>query len=208
MKTLLRHARFAVALAIAVYGPFHSSSAGAVPTGPIPLLISQGMTHAPKGFGGLCAKYPWACSASKQRKLEPLAVIETARKIKTQVNREVRGATDLQIYGVIDKWLLPLAGKGDCEDFALLKKKRLIDAGIAPSDALMAVVLDRGSETHVVLVLRTPSGEYVLDNLTPSMLRIDATDHVFIAMQKPANPSRWELVLRKPIRRGETQGSL
>ena len=45
---------------------------------------------------------------------------------------------------------------GDCEDFVLLKRKKLIAGGFSPSDLLITVVRKPDGEGHAVLTLRTP----------------------------------------------------
>ena len=51
-----------------------------------------------------------------------------AERINSDVNASVKYKTDLEQYGVPEFWTV--AGKyGDCEDYALLKRKMLIDAG-------------------------------------------------------------------------------
>ena len=47
--------------------------------------------------------------------------------------------TDMDHWGVIEKWSLPTDGYGDCEDYVLMKRKMLIDAGW-PREALLITV--------------------------------------------------------------------
>ena len=56
---------------------------------------------------------------------------------------------------------------GDCEDYALEKRRRLIEAGVSAEALSMAVVVTRRGERHAVLVVAFESGDVVLDNLTP-----------------------------------------
>lgn len=91
--------------------------------------------------------------------------------VNRDVNRDVRKANDFDIYGLLEFWSLPrvIDGKmyGDCEDYALEKRRRLIEAGV-PADAMsMAVAVTARGERHAVLVVAFESGDMVLDNLTP-----------------------------------------
>jgi predicted transglutaminase-like cysteine proteinase len=91
--------------------------------------------------------------------------------VNRNVNREVHKASDFDLYGLQEFWSLPrvVDGKmyGDCEDFALEKRRRLVEAGV-PAEALsMAVVVTRKGERHAVLVVAFETGDMVLDNLTP-----------------------------------------
>ncbi len=44
-------------------------------------------------------------------------------------NGRVRAADDIDQYGSREFWAYPQAGYGDCEDFALEKRRRLIALG-------------------------------------------------------------------------------
>ena len=91
--------------------------------------------------------------------------------INRDVNRDVRKANDFDIYGMLEFWSLPrvIDGKmyGDCEDYALEKRRRLIEAGVPAETLSMAVAVTARGERHAVLVVAFESGDIVLDNLTP-----------------------------------------
>ncbi|WP_419319510.1 transglutaminase-like cysteine peptidase [Caulobacter sp. ErkDOM-E] len=91
--------------------------------------------------------------------------------INRDVNREVQKANDFDLYGMPEYWTLPqvVDGKmyGDCEDYALEKRRRLIEAGVSAEALSMAVVVTRRGERHAVLVVAFETGDVVLDNLTP-----------------------------------------
>jgi len=90
--------------------------------------------------------------------------------------------------------MLPGPRGGDCEDFALAKKKRLIEAGVPAGAVLIATALDRRRKPHAVLVLRARAGDYVLDNLTDRMLLWHRTGYSFLRMQNPIAPWKWDLI--------------
>lgn len=91
-------------------------------------------------------------------------------KTNLSINSAIARADDLDNDGVPDRWDLPLltgAKKGDCEDYALEKRRQLIQQGL-PAEALsLAIVRTSWGETHAVLVVDTDRGAYVLDSLTP-----------------------------------------
>ena len=99
--------------------------------------------------------------------------------------------TDLAQYKKADFWTLPNSRGGDCEDFALLKKKELITAGIAPERLLLSTVLDRQGNSHAVLIFRADTGDYVLDNLNDQIKTWQSTHYTFLRMQSPTNPRTW-----------------
>ena len=93
---------------------------------------------APQGFHGICSRYRWACKNGGAANAHPDS-LQLAAQVNARVNREIRAATDAINYGVSERWTLPYNGRGDCEDIALLKMKRLIEAGVPSSSLLLAV---------------------------------------------------------------------
>lgn len=53
-----------------------------------------------------------------------------AESTHKKVNETIKYCTDIQQYNILENWTLPRTGLGDCEDYALLKRKILIDAGV------------------------------------------------------------------------------
>lgn len=102
------------------------------------------------------------------------------------------------MFGVAERWTLPSSGAGDCEDIALLKLKLMIEAGVAPNRLFLAQVLSRRLQQHVVLVVRTRSGDYILDNLTSRMKTWQKTGYTFLKMQNADNARKWDAVLLGP----------
>ncbi len=158
-------------------------------------LVAQRSIKAPPGFSGLCAKYNWACASTGHSALSNDAVVKLATKVNRQVNRQVRQIEDQQQYGKEEHWALPTSRGGDCEDLVLLKKKMLVERGVAAQDLLIATVLDRRLNSHAVLILRTQSGDLVLDNLTNKIVAWEATGYTFLKLQNPKALSRWDAVL-------------
>ncbi|MDB5429091.1 MAG: hypothetical protein JWP35_207 [Caulobacter sp.] len=115
-----------------------------------------------------------------------------------EVNRGVNGAireeSDIQSTGVSDHWDLPIAdGRrvGDCEDYALEKRRALIARGVPEANLSIALVVTHWGESHAVLVMRTASGDYVLDSLTPNVAPWRALDYRWVERQAPGDPSHW-----------------
>ncbi|MEO1734484.1 MAG: transglutaminase-like cysteine peptidase, partial [Pseudomonadota bacterium] len=164
----------------------------------------QSMSHlpavervsAPMGFHGVCERYAWACSPTSQsaRQIGHNDLASLARRVNTSVNKQVREVSDFDQYRVSEHWSLPTARGGDCEDFALLKKRELMRLGVAPERLLIATALTQQREAHAVLVLRTDAGDLVLDNLTNRIRPWEKTGYTFLRMQDPARPARWQLL--------------
>ncbi len=164
------------------------------------LVISTKAVSAPAGFRGVCDRYAWACDRSSAATVRDASdKLALANKINRAVNRQVREISDQRQYKTREYWALPTRRGGDCEDFALLKKRELQRAGIAPDRLLIATVLDRKRRAHAVLVLRTEAGDYVLDNLTSRIKPWNKTGYSFLRMQDPSVASGWTAVMRGGI---------
>ncbi len=115
---------------------------------------------------------------------------KTILKVNYTVNTTIKPMTDMELYGVEEKWAIPTTA-GDCEDFALLKRKELIDAGFSPSDLLMTVVLQPNGEGHAVLTVRTDRGDFILDNMRNKVKLWSETEYTFLKRQSADHPARW-----------------
>ncbi len=154
---------------------------------------------APVGWTGFCKAQPAEC-ASGQKSDETVALDSQHRaqlqQIDSLVNHEIQGIGDNDHYGIyklgiINWWTYPDDGAGNCNDYVLLKKKLLVEAGWPHSALLLTVVLDTHNEGHLVLMVRTNDGDLILDNLTDAIKTWDATGYTFIKRQTADNPDNW-----------------
>ena len=123
------------------------------------------------------------------------STLEVVRTINSRANRSIRSISDMDQYRVAERWAMPTARGGDCEDYAIYKKAALIKAGIPPDQLLIATVLDRKRQSHAVLVLRTGTQDLVLDNLSNRIVPWNKTGYTFLRLQNPKQPSGWVSVL-------------
>jgi predicted transglutaminase-like cysteine proteinase len=110
--------------------------------------------------------------------------------VNRAVNRLIEPATDQEIYGVAEYWTIPMS-RGDCEDYALLKRQVLMQRGWPASALLMTVVRDEKGEGHAILTARTAKGDYILDNKVEEVKPWHATGYTFIMRQSYINPRVW-----------------
>jgi predicted transglutaminase-like cysteine proteinase len=113
------------------------------------------------------------------------------RQVNSHVNSTVSEVSDLEQYGREDVWTLPTSGKGDCEDFALLKRKLLVDSGWPASTLLVTAVQTAEGEPHAVLMARTDQGDYALDNKTSEIRPFTATGYTMLSQQSQAGAGKW-----------------
>jgi len=130
--------------------------------------------------------------------------MEMVIALNDKVNHAIKAETDQEIYHVADYWTAPgieAGARGDCEDFALEKRRLLIEAGI-PSQALsIAIVRTPAGEVHAVLVVAARQGDYILDNLHGEVKAWQMTGYTWISRQAPGTDLGWvSLVPANPVR--------
>jgi len=134
---------------------------------PAARMMPDGLrTMAPAGWSSYCASDPDACAPVSTDRWRPDAAMKRLNAVQTSVNARVSAASDLDNYAVPELWILP-DRSGDCEDYALAKRKALLDAGWPPEDVRLAVATTEQGERHAVLTVDTDGGTYVLDNRHP-----------------------------------------
>jgi predicted transglutaminase-like cysteine proteinase len=87
------------------------------------------------------------------------------QQVNTYVNGVITEVSDMENYGRADVWRIPTNGKGDCEDFALMKRQILLQRGWPASALTILVGTNAQGEAHAVLNVKTSQGDYILDNL-------------------------------------------
>jgi len=159
------------------------------------LFISVGeATRAPIGWVEFCVEYDPEC---KTKPSAPRDVVLSGQawkdlvRINRWVNTTVKPMTDMDHWGVVERWNYPDDGYGDCEDYVLAKRKMLMQAGWPREALLMTVVRDKNSDGHAILTVKTDKGEYVLDNQTDDILPWTDTGYRFVKRQSQSDPNVW-----------------
>ena len=135
---------------------------------------------------------PARVDADAPRKIELTAdTWETLSRINSRVNREIYPLPDRQHFGRVNVWVYPSDGKGDCKAYALVKQRKLIEAGFPREALLITVVWTKENQGHAVLMARTNKGDYILDNLSPKVLLWTRTTHDYVKRQSVSNPGQW-----------------
>jgi predicted transglutaminase-like cysteine proteinase len=115
------------------------------------------------------------------------AVLASLVQVNAQVNASMRLHSDNPTQ---DVWKAEVTA-GDCEDYVLTKRARLLAKGWPSSALSIAVVQTPTGEGHAVLVARTDAGDFVLDNIKTQMLPRAKTDYRFISMQDGSRHLGW-----------------
>ena len=159
------------------------------------MFVSIGAsTRPPIGWVEFCVDHPVECkattSAPRDVVLSNKAWTDLVR-INKWVNENVKPMTDMDHWGVVEKWSYPDDGYGDCEDYALLKRRMLIEAGWPREALLMTVVREKNGNGHAVLTVKTDKGEFILDNQEEKILLWSETSYRFVKRQAQSDPNRW-----------------
>lgn len=150
-------------------------------------------TNPPIGHYEFCKQYSNECQVLGRDK-GPMHLSRNAwsrmLEINNAVNNQIKPLTDMQIHGVEERWSYP-NDVGDCEDYVLLKRHHLIQAGFSPADLLITVVLQPDGAGHAVLTVRTDYGDFVLDNLRNDVRLWHETGYRFIKRQSSEHAGAW-----------------
>ena len=92
-----------------------------------------------------------------------------------------------------DSWDVGVT-EGDCEDYALLKRKELIELGWPTSALRIAVVRTVDALYHAVRLARIGGVDYALDNLTSRVVPWSEAPYTFVFLQDRSDPHAWHRV--------------
>jgi predicted transglutaminase-like cysteine proteinase len=151
-------------------------------------------TSIPYGWIQFCQRYKGECAGGPVKaedvNLTPAAMREI-RQVNNWVNHNVQPVSDMDHWGVIDRWDYPMDGKGDCEDYALMKRKLLIERGYPRQALLITVVRDQENAGHAILTVKTNHGEFILDNLTDKVKSVSQIPYRLVKRQSQEDPNVW-----------------
>jgi predicted transglutaminase-like cysteine proteinase len=165
-----------------------------LPLPPISQAMAPGAkTPAPFGFVDFCQRHEADCQSQSTSNI-PARLTATAwyelQNVNWQVNTETNPITDSDHYQTIEYWAYP-NGSGDCEDYALAKRKKLIELGWPAHSLLLSVAIEEKGTAHAVLVVVTDKGDFVLDNQALDILPWQYTPYTWDKRQSVDNPMIW-----------------
>jgi len=160
-----------------------------------PLYVAVGeASRAPIGWVEFCAENRSECTAGRTAARDVVLTKRAWRdlsSINAWVNTNVKPMTDLEHWNTVEKWSYPDDGYGDCEDYVLLKRKMLIQAGWPREALLITVVRDTRGDGHAVLTVRTDKGEFILDNQNDEILLWSDTGYRYVKRQSQTDQNVW-----------------
>jgi len=181
-KSALRFVVLSIALTFTAAAQAQTKTGSILPGSSQP-VAQVGVAKPIMGWVRFCEQYPEECRVDPS---EPGTVQlgakewQTLVRINQQVNAAIKPKTDMDHWGVEDRWDFAEDGYGDCEDYQLVKRKRLVEAGFPRRALRMTVVIDEEGAGHAVMMVRTNRGDFILDNKRNAVLPWHRTGYTYI----------------------------
>ncbi|SPP93936.1 putative periplasmic protein [Bradyrhizobium vignae] len=150
----------------------------------------------PLTYTMFCLRYQAECRPRRSFRGGPVRLTERRWEDLREINRTVNLAiepvrNELGLAG--EAWTINPA-RGDCNDYAVSKRHALLRRGWPARVLLLSEVAVSSSEHHLVLLVRTRSGDLVLDNLTPEIKQWSRTPYRWVRVQRPGRDGLWAAV--------------
>jgi predicted transglutaminase-like cysteine proteinase len=164
-----------------------SQLARPMPHLPLASAVREGSSVlAPLAFVRFCSRYASQCifgrkGVTASLDAETWALLD---QVNRSVNQSIQPTPDRY-----ESWDLGVS-KGDCDDYAVEKRRQLIAKGLPAASLSLSEVVARG-EGHLVLAVRTDRGTFILDNLRENVVGWSQTGYRFVKMQSLERPDYW-----------------
>lgn len=145
--------------------------------------VMAAYTLGPSGFYRMCLDNPAECRRVTQTRI---LSVDEVREINTSVNASIRPRVE---FSGKDDWRMG-PRTGDCEDYAITKRRLLIARGIGSANARIAVGKLKSGD-HAVLLVTVSGQTYVLDNLTDAIWSAEQSTMKITSIQSINNPRTW-----------------
>jgi predicted transglutaminase-like cysteine proteinase len=147
----------------------------------------------PIGHTFFCMRYPGDCVRTVGRTVpDALPELPILQAVNEIVNSSVVPTTG-QTLLVNPHWSIdPVVG--DCNDYAVTKRHRLLEDGWPASALLLAEVkLVATGEHHLILIVRGKTADWVLDNLMAGVVKLPEThgEYTLYRVESTEDPKFW-----------------
>jgi predicted transglutaminase-like cysteine proteinase len=147
----------------------------------------------PIGHTFFCMRYPGDCARTVGRVIPDAGTeLPALESVNETVNTTIAPITDKDSLAD-PRWLIePVLG--DCNDFAVTKRHRLLEAGWPASSLLLAVVtLIATGEHHLILIVRGKATDWVLDNRQSAVAKLSETHNQYVLdrVESTEDPRFW-----------------
>jgi predicted transglutaminase-like cysteine proteinase len=152
---------------------------------------------APMAYTMFCVRNPDDCRAPRFV-FRPHGITLTPERYNdlVSVNRDVNRSIvpQRETGGLAGETWRVAPSAGNCHDYAVTKRHELLARGWPSKALVLAEVVTAWGEHHLVLVARTRDGDFVLDNLSPTVRPMALTRYQWVRAQSPKNPNFWSTV--------------
>ena len=158
-------------------------------------------TLAPMAYTEFCIRYQGQCRQKTVFRGGPVDLTAERwadlREINRSVNQDIvperneRGPAG-------EAWLIN-PNRGDCNDYAVSKRHELLQRGWPARALLLSEVVTNSGEHHLVLVVRTRSGDLVLDNLTVQIKPWSRVPYRWVRIQMPNESRLWATIAGRGV---------
>lgn len=118
------------------------------------------------------------------------------QQVNTEFNLQITYAHDSAFYSTPEFWEIATT-YGDCEDYALAKRKKLLDLGVPATQLLIATCWTETNEYHAVLTVEFDDyvgpNSLVLDNRYTNIAVASALPYTWHLRQCPGE-AKWEVI--------------
>jgi predicted transglutaminase-like cysteine proteinase len=194
-----------IAVAAAVtFGGIQWADAGRVGT-PTSLQAAFGHielgnpTLPPFAYAVFCLRNEAECRSRRSFRGGPTRLTEKRWTELQEINRSVNLAivpARSELGLAVEEWIIN-PDRGDCNDYAVSKRHELLRRGWPARTLLLSEVVVGSGEHHLVLLVRTRSGDLVLDNLTPQIKPWSRAPYRWIRVQMPNDNRLWATISGK-----------
>jgi predicted transglutaminase-like cysteine proteinase len=147
------------------------------------------LTMPPAGVLGFCVKYLAECAATGSGNVV-VALDDRRRHELESIQAEVNAAiAPRAVPG--HAWFYPVNGYGECNQYALEKRRELMALGWPREALLLTAAYTEGGEGHLVLVARTSAGDLVLDNRAGPVVDWSYLPYRWVSQQRAGNLVQW-----------------
>jgi predicted transglutaminase-like cysteine proteinase len=148
-----------------------------------------GIVVQPIGAALFCVENAAECSkqqsATQEVKMTP-ELWSDLLSVQQDINRTLKPTQDVRFA-----WDYSANGTGNCVQFALEKRRALISRGWPPGALQLATAVTPANIGHLVLVINTAEGDWVLDNLQADVVRWERLPYRWIARQRGDSMEDW-----------------
>lgn len=176
---------FALAACTAAIPPGAAPRSAFLAESGTPVLPPAGIINFCIAHADECASAPHAAGAMELTAAR-MTELET---VQEEVNVDVAPRLSPQHV-----WDYPVDGEGNCNNYALEKRRELEVMGWPREDLLLAVVMTETNEGHLVLVVRTSEGDLVLDNREGKVTAWNRLPYRWLGVQSVTDLTQWHRV--------------